>query len=265
MQIVDRGSGSPLVVIPGIQGRWEWFRPTIDELAKSFRVITFSLCDEPTQPDPLDAYVDQVVSAMDECGIERAIICGISFGGVVALRVAARHPARTVALVLTSTPDPSWRLRPMHAFFARWPRLCAPLFFLGAPFRLRAEVRGAIPGWRNRLRFACQQAALLVRAPLSPTRMAARAQLLSAAVRGDDSPRVSSPTLVLCGEHGLDHVVPVEGTLEYARLIRGSRSRTLEHTGHLGYLTRPRAFAEALVDFAGETERLTARFGSDAA
>ena len=41
--IVERGSGPPLVMIPGLQGRWEYQRGTIDALAASFRVITFSL------------------------------------------------------------------------------------------------------------------------------------------------------------------------------------------------------------------------------
>ena len=34
MNIVDRGSGVPVVVIPGIQGRWEWMKPGVDALAR---------------------------------------------------------------------------------------------------------------------------------------------------------------------------------------------------------------------------------------
>ena len=40
MDIVDRGSGPPLVLIPGLQGRWEYARPTVDALSAFFRVIT---------------------------------------------------------------------------------------------------------------------------------------------------------------------------------------------------------------------------------
>ena len=32
MRIIDRGSGPPLVLIPGLQGRWEYVRPTVDAL-----------------------------------------------------------------------------------------------------------------------------------------------------------------------------------------------------------------------------------------
>ena len=53
MKIVDRGGGTPIVVIPGAQGRWEWMKPAIDVLAQRCRVITFSLADEPSADAPL--------------------------------------------------------------------------------------------------------------------------------------------------------------------------------------------------------------------
>src|SRR5262245_20412769 len=105
MRIIERGTGTPLVLVPGLPGRWEFFAPTIDELARSFRVITFSLSGEFGGPrfDPMrgmDNFKDQITAALDNRGIERAIVCGISFGGVVALRFAAEFPERTAALVL---------------------------------------------------------------------------------------------------------------------------------------------------------------------
>ena len=38
VQIVDKGSGTPLVLIPPLQGRWEYMSDTVDALARSFRV-----------------------------------------------------------------------------------------------------------------------------------------------------------------------------------------------------------------------------------
>jgi hypothetical protein len=46
VDIVDRGSGPPLVLIPGLQGRWEYLRPAVDALSVFFRVLTFSLGSE---------------------------------------------------------------------------------------------------------------------------------------------------------------------------------------------------------------------------
>ena len=42
----DFGSGPPLVLIPGLDGRREFVRPAADALARSFRVLALSLCGE---------------------------------------------------------------------------------------------------------------------------------------------------------------------------------------------------------------------------
>ena len=61
--------------------------------------------------------------------------------------------------------------------------------------------------------------------------------------------RVTAPTLIVTGEPALDRVVPVEGTAAYVELIRGATHVVLERTGHLGTITRPQAFADAVNEF----------------
>ena len=108
MHIIDRGSGSPLVVIPGVQGRWEYLQPAIDALSQHFRVITFSLSGERGSGTVFDAargwdnYTQQIASALDTLRLDGAAVCGVSFGGVVAVRFAAAFAARCRALVLVS-------------------------------------------------------------------------------------------------------------------------------------------------------------------
>ncbi len=120
MHIVEQGAGPALVLIPGLQGRCEYFRPAVEALSSAFHVITFPLCDEPSADFAFDSnrgvdcYVDQVRAALEHCRIDQAIVCGISFGGLVALRLAATHADRTCGLVLASTPGPGWRLRRRH-------------------------------------------------------------------------------------------------------------------------------------------------------
>jgi hypothetical protein len=41
LKIVDQGAGAPLVIVPGIQGRWEWMKPAVDARAGRCRVVTF--------------------------------------------------------------------------------------------------------------------------------------------------------------------------------------------------------------------------------
>lgn len=255
MQIIERGSGDAVVVIPGIQGRWEYQQAAIEALAASFRVFTFSLSDEPSAQAEhdadraLDSFVAQTSHVLDQAGIARAVICGISFGGVVALRFAARHPERTAALILVSTPGPVWSLRPRHDVYARRPRLFGPLFLLETPFRVRREIAMAIPSITKRLRFSLMQLRTVVRTPVSLPRIAARARLLGAGARAQECAEVTAPTLIIHGDPRLDHVVDVEGTSTYARLIRGARIAVLEGTGHLGCITRPTEFAQVVRSF----------------
>lgn len=233
-----------------MQGRWEYLAPAIDALAQSHRVITFSLPDGSS----LDSMVERIEAALDDRGLSRAAICGVSFGGRVALRFAARRPERTGALILVSVPGPGWHLRPSHRLYARFPRLFAPLFFAAMPARLWAEIAAAIPEAPRRRAFARQQFRTFVRAPLSPSGMGARALLIDGMDIRADCAAVSAPTLVVAGEPALDHVVPADGSCEYARLIPGARAVTLERTGHLGSITRPEVFAAAVSAFLGQLE-----------
>jgi pimeloyl-ACP methyl ester carboxylesterase len=256
MTIVEKGSGPALVAIPGIQGRWEYIAQAIDALSTGFRVLTFPLCDEPSSGIAFDEtlgfdnYVEQVRRVLDERGIDRAIVCGISFGGVVALRFAALHASRTAGLVLTSTPGPGWHLRRRHEVYARLPYVFGPLFLAETPLRLRREMAASHPRRGPRWRFAAAQLGTLIRAPLSLPLMARRARLIGTVDLIADSERVDAPTLVVTGERGLDHVVPVDQSVGYVSLIRGARGVVLERTGHLGSITRPDRFAAIVRGFA---------------
>jgi pimeloyl-ACP methyl ester carboxylesterase len=256
MKIVEQGSGPPLVLIPGIQGRWEYVRPAVDALSSAFHVMTFPLCDEPSADFAFDSsrgfncYVEQVRAALDQCGVERAVVCGISFGGLVALRFAAAHADRTCGLVLASTPGPRWHLRRRHEIYARLPYLLGPLFLAETPWRLRREMAAAFPGVPARLHFAGLQCRTLLSAPLSLARMAGRARMLGTIDAVADCACITVPTLIVTGERGLDYVVPVEGTIGYVSSIRGARGAVIGRTGHLGSITRPVEFAAIVRDFA---------------
>lgn len=244
MNIVDRGSGLPLVLIPGLQGRWEYLRPAVDALSSCFRVLTFSL-----DADDLDGYAEQVDGLLSEKGIDRAIICGVSFGGLVAVRFAAQHPARCSALILASTPQPALRLRPRHQIYLRAPWIFGPVFLAESPLRLRPEICAAIPDRRARRRFALGGLRTLLSSPVSLSRMAARARLITSTDAGPDCERITAPTLIVTGERGLDHVVPVDGSTAYVTRIRNAHAVVLERTGHLGTITRPEAFTDMVREF----------------
>jgi pimeloyl-ACP methyl ester carboxylesterase len=145
--------------------------------------------------------------------------------------------------VLASTPRPALRLRRRHEIYLKAPWIFGLLFLAETPWRLRPEIRAAIPDRRERRRFAMQAIGTLFGAPVSLSRMASRARLITKAELHADCARITAPTLIVTGEAHLDHVVPVEGTSEYLRLIQNARSVVVPGTGHLGSVTRPREFA----------------------
>ena len=264
MRVIDVGSGTPLVFVPGLQGRWEYTRATIDALAGHFRVITFSLCDERSagaafdRARGFDSFGDHVAAALDSAGIRRAAVCGLSFGGLVALNFAARYRDRIGALVLASTPGPGFHLRLRHELYARLPWIFGPAFMIETPFRAGPEIRRALPSARERRAFAWSMLRTALSAPLSLSRMAARARMIAGYDIESVCGQITVPTLVLTGEPGLDFVVRTDTTSAYTRLIRGAQSVVLADTGHQGSLTRPHAFAAAIHRFVSEQEHAAA-------
>jgi pimeloyl-ACP methyl ester carboxylesterase len=254
VNIVDIGQGAPIVIIPGIQGRWEWTRPAIDALAARCRVITFSLADEPTARAPYDAprgfanYVDQVAAALDQVGLRQATVCGVSYGGLVAAAFAARHANRVAGLALVSALPPSWRADARVLRYLRAPRLFTPAFCVGS-LRLYPEIAAARSGTLDSVATSLAHVRRVVRHPFSPVRMARRVELVSRIDwHGLDEVRV--PTLVVTGEPGLDRVVPPALTAEYLRLWPHAQHVTLPRTGHIGLVTRPNDFAAVVSAFA---------------
>jgi len=254
MTIIDVGSGPPVVLVPGIQGRWEWMKPAVDALAADCRVITFSLADEPSCGGRFDeangfaCYVDQVREAMDQAAVSKAVIAGVSYGGLIAAAFAARHPERVRALVLISALPPSWTPNARARFYLRAPRLLFPLFMINS-LRMYREIAAATPGVRRGVSAAVRHALNVLTHRLSPSRMARRVHLLSSVQLSRDLRTASAPTLVITGEPGLDLVVPVRLTEEYMRLYPQAERVTLPRTGHLGLITRSREFAAAVVPF----------------
>ena len=255
MKIIDRGGGTPIVVIPGVQGRWEWMKPTIDALAQRCRVVTFSLADEPScggrfdEGDGFGSYVDQVRDALDSAGIREATICGVSYGGLIAAAFAARYPTRTSSLVLVSALPAGWHPNARVKFYLRAPRLLMPLFML-ASLRMYPEIAAAHDDVVQGILAALRHGWRVMTHMFSPSRMARRVRLLQAVDLRHECSRVTTPALIVTGEPSLDRVVPVADTHDYLRLWPQASIATLARTGHLGLITRPAVFAQMVVPFA---------------
>jgi len=252
--IVDKGRGTPIVLIPGLQGRWEWMRPTVDALAKHHRVITFSLCDERTSPFPCDPkkafenYVEQVDLALDRAEVDKAVIAGVSYGGLIASEYAARRPRRVQGLVLANALHKTWHPNPQQSRFLKAPVLMSPLFVATAPQRMRPEMVAAFPRWLARLKFTVGYGLNVIGAIPSPVKMARRIDWATQH-HFADAGRIDVPALIVTGEPELDRVVPVDVSRRYLDDIHSATHVVLRRTGHNGPATRPDEFADMLGRF----------------
>jgi pimeloyl-ACP methyl ester carboxylesterase len=256
MRVFDRGSGPPVVVVPGLQGRWEWAQPALQRLAATCRAISYSLSGDfgsgraARRELGFENYVDQLDEVFQTAGVTRAVLCGVSFGGCVALHYAALHPERVSALILASAPGPGWRPNPQQAAWIARPWWSVPAFVLTSPLRVWPEVSAALPAMRKRLGFLAGQGIRCLAAPMIPSLMAARIREAAHVDFEADCRRVAMPTLVLTGEENLDRVVPVGSTCAYTTLIPRAEHRIMPRTGHMGMLTQPTVFADVVSKFA---------------
>src|SRR5438477_108368 len=105
----EAGSGPAVVLLhAGIADRSMW-AGHLEALAHAgYRAVALDLPgfgDAAVTPGEQAPWAD-VLTAMDELAIDRAALVGNSFGGAVALRVAAVAPERVGALMLVSAPAP---------------------------------------------------------------------------------------------------------------------------------------------------------------
>jgi pimeloyl-ACP methyl ester carboxylesterase len=193
---------------------------------------------------------EEVLATMDELGIERAVLVGNSFGGDVALRVAAVAPARVRAVVLVSSSAPY--VEPSAEVLAVWEAEELALESGDVDGAVSAVVAAwTQPGASEELR---ERVAAMQRRALEL--QAAEGEPLT-----DDDPlelepqalgRLSVPVLVAVGEHDKPYFDECADVLVGA--LPDARRATIAGAGHLAPLEQPEEFRALLLDFLGSLE-----------
>jgi pimeloyl-ACP methyl ester carboxylesterase len=101
------GAGRPLILLHGGLGSGEMFGPVLPALAEHHQVITVDLQGHGRTADidrPIDLWfmADDIAALIDHLGLDKPDVVGYSLGGGVALRIAARYPAKVGRLVAAS-------------------------------------------------------------------------------------------------------------------------------------------------------------------
>ena len=251
MFYVDVGAGTPVVLIMGFGGDHLAWGLQTPAFAASHRVIAFDnrgvgQTDAPDVAYTTSMMADDTVGLLDALGVDRAHVCGVSMGGMIAQEVALRHPTRVVTLQLHATlarPDgylraltAAWRtLRPTLER-EDWMRTLALWLFAPCTYERRPELVELVV-----------QNALMNPYPQSLTGFRRQGDAVLSHDALERLAQIRCPTLVSVAEH--DILVPPRFSHEIARRLVGTELKTLADAGHAYMWERPEAFNSMCLDF----------------
>lgn len=222
------GDGPGLLLIAGQATTHRSWLHVVPQLARGHRVVVFdhrgvgrSTLGE-AQALTARGLAQDVLTVLDDAGLERADVCGHSMGGRVGQWLAIDAPDRVRRLVLASTTGGDRRDGPrgpgIDAALASGDRqTMTPLFFTDD---FAVQHPGVVE------EFFARDAGLTAR------------RLHFQASRGHDAwealPRIQAPALVLHG--GQDPVTPPDSARRIAELIPGAQLRILAGQRHCPHL-----------------------------
>lgn len=231
LYVALKGRGDPVLLLHGIGSSADAFRYQHKELTNAYRLIAwdapgYARSDDPLTPLTMDDYADAAKEVLDTLGVGRAHITGVSWGGVVATRLALRHPHRVKSLVLIgSTPGRRESLAAASDLRCRAERIAEE----GIVAYARARVKRVLsPDAPTTLLKEVEE--IMVASVRLPGYQYAAEALAATDHRGDLS-RIEAPTLVLVGEH--DIITGLRESRALAGGIPGARLAVIPGAGHL--------------------------------
>jgi 3-oxoadipate enol-lactonase len=242
------GEGAPLVLIMGITGSLEGWRPLLPAFAAEYRVLIFDnrgagLTDKPAGPYSTPMMADDTAGLMDALGIESADVYGISMGGMIAQELTLRHPQKVKSLVLGCTtpggPNSHHRQQETIDEMVRIPNVSVEE---GLEIVLRLLFTDEFAAANRQQVRETTLNSFDLRVP----RRAFLGQTAAIAAHNtyDRLPQIKAPTLVIAG--GNDELVPSANSPILAQRIPGAELVIYPNARH-GYLYEVAAEATAAV------------------
>jgi pimeloyl-ACP methyl ester carboxylesterase len=253
MNILDYGSGPPLIFIHGLSGCWQNWLENIPYFARHHRVIAvdlpgFGQSEMPAEEISIKGYAGTIDALMTELGIDAAQIVGNSMGGFIGAELAIQHPARVERLVLVAAAGLSIEyIRTERTHGLRHRAENVAFFYIGW-LASRSHTVAA----RRRLR-----SALLLLVAAHPAKLPPALTIEQVAGSGkpgfsdaldamcdyplrDRLEKITCPTFIVWGDK--DRLVPVRDAAIFEELIPDSRAVVYTDTGHVVMMERPARF-----------------------
>jgi len=251
LNYVERGipQGLPVVFIHGFPFNHEMWNPQMKALPNNIRAISYDVrghgaSDVGDAQYSIEFFVDDLIALLDHLVIDRAVLCGLSMGGYIALRAFERHPDRVRALVLCNTrseADSNEAKVRRSATIRTVKTAGVKIFsedFLKSVFTPEsiASNAGAVD--------------MIRRIILNNSPLGICGTVLALAARTDTTSALGSisvPTLLIGGEQ--DTLTPPADLQHMHDRIRGSEIHILPHAAHLSNLENAPAFNDVLIKF----------------
>ena len=236
----DGGQGSPVLLGHGYSATGRMWDGQRAALGERYRIISWDMrghgqTESPDDPAQYSAAltVADMRALLQHCGVERAVVGGLSLGGYVALAFYRAHPELVRALVICDS-GPGYRNADARAVWnARAHERAAELESKGleALAGRSREMREAMDHHRSAQGLAHAARGML-------------AQQDSTVI--DSLPSIRVPTLVIVGDRDQPFLAPGE---YMAKKIPGARLEVIAEAGHSSNLDQPAIFNGVLGNF----------------
>ena len=252
---LEKGEGTPLVLIHGYTSSTYTWKDQFAELAKQYRVIAvdlkgFGFSDKPDGDYSRRAQGEVVARLLDKLNIERAWLVGNSMGGETALNVAADHPEKVLGLVLIDSAGVKVQGRTSLApWYLQLPvvgRLLTALA-LTSDRLVRAGLEKSFyddSKITDERVSAYYQPLRTLGGQLSATRARAQFELFPVE---DKIPLIKAPMLIIWGAE--DELIPLEAGRKLNELITGSKLVVFDKCGHVPQEEMPERVLNEITGF----------------
>ncbi len=257
-----------LLVHGGPGGDHSGFKPAMSPLAEQMQLVYFDhrgqgrsgLADPNADPTrfTLDENVADMEALRNYLGLGPVVSIGTSYGGMVAMAHAARHPDAVSQLILIVTAAHGGFIPRAQAIVRErgtpeQQRVCETLwageFNSAEQLRHYYDVMGPLYARRHDPIAAEAGRGRAIHTPEAINRAFGPDGFLRRFDLRPELSRITAPTLILAGRH--DWICPVEFSEELHQLIPGSELRIFEESSHSVRVDAPEAMLRAIGEFVG--------------